>query len=289
MEFGTDKIDRICPGPNPDPAKPTRFTVPTGAVDTHAHVVGTDFVPERSYTPPPASASDYLRMLDGTGMSYGVLVQISVHGTDNRLMLDTLAENAERLRGVAVVAPDVADAELGILAEHGVVGLRLNTLAGGGFGFDQIGRYDSICREMGWHLQLLTNTWHLAEVHTRLSELSVPIVIDHMGDFDVSRGITAPDWRILLGLMADGAWAKLSGAYRLSDVPAFSDTVAFARSLIQTAPDRCVWGSDWPHVGFWGAMPNIADLLHLLAEWAPAPVVRDAILTTNAHRLYGFS
>jgi 2-pyrone-4,6-dicarboxylate lactonase len=92
----------------------------------------------------------------------------------------------------------------------------------------------------------------------------------------------------MLQLMACGAWTKLSGAFRMSRTPDYSDTIPFARSLVAAAPDRCVWGSDWPHVGFWGDMPNIGNLLDLLVDWAPDTATRDAILTTNPHRLYGF-
>ena len=288
MDLGSGGTDQLCPAPNPNPGAPRHFTVPGGAVDTHAHVVGTTFVENRSYTPPPASGEQYLRMLDATGMAYGVLIQISVHGTDNDVMLKVVEENRDRLRAVAVVGPDVADAELSRLAANNVVGLRLNTLAAGGIGLDKLARYNSICWEMGWHLQFLTNTRHLAEVDRELSRLTVPFVVDHMGDFDVERGTDAPDWRLMLRLMSDGAWTKLSGAFRMSKRPDYTDTIPFAQSLVAAAPDRCVWGSDWPHVGFWGKMPDTGDLLDLLVDWVPDEAARDAILTTNPHRLYGF-
>ncbi|MFC9839493.1 amidohydrolase family protein [Rhodococcus sp. NPDC127530] len=289
MDFGTDKVDQVCPAPDPAPHPPRRFTLPAGAVDTHAHVVGHSFVPERSYTPPPASAGQYLSMLDAVGTTYGVLVQISVHGTDNTVMLDVVEGARDRLRAVAVVAPDVDDRTLAHLQDSGVVGLRLNTLSGGGIGLDQLARYDAICAEMGWHLQFLTNTRHLAAAAADLRTLTVPYVVDHMGDFDVTAGVDAPAWTLFLKLMADGAWTKLSGAFRMARTADYSDTIPFAQSLIEAAPDRCVWGSDWPHVGFWGQMPNVGALLDLLPDWAPDPVTREAILTTNAHRLYGFT
>lgn len=288
MDFGV-RASQTCPAPDPIPRGPRRFTVPAGSVDTHAHVVGTQFVSNRSYTPPPATASEYIAMLDATGMTYGVLVQISVHGTDNSVMLDTLSQHGDRLRGIAVVAPEVADCELARLAEAGVVGLRLNTLSGGGIGLGDLDRYNSICSEMGWHLQFLTNTRHLAESVDLVRALTVPYVIDHMGDFVVEAGTTADDWQLMLSLMADGAWVKLSGGFRLSTDPAYADTTPFARSLVEAAPDRCVWGSDWPHVGFWGTMPNVGTLLDLLEEWIPDAALRRDVLTTNAYRLYGFT
>ena len=284
---GTSRLD-LCPAPDPHPHLPAGFTVPAGAVDTHSHVVGNTFVEERSYTPPPAPGDAYLHMLDATGMTYGVLIQVSVHGTDNSLLVEMLRAHSERLRGVAVVAPDVSDKALGELQDAGVVGLRLNTLSGGGIGLDNLDRYEAICAELGWHLQLLTNARRLEPVAPRLSKLNVPFVIDHMGDFDVADGLDSPGWQLMLSLMADGAWTKLSGAFRLSAQAPYADTVPFARSLVEAAPDRCVWGSDWPQVGFFGAMPNVGDLLDVLADWVPDAVTRDAVLTTNAHRLYGF-
>jgi 2-pyrone-4,6-dicarboxylate lactonase len=143
-------------GPDPAPHAPARVAVPPGAVDTHAHIVGDTFVPERSYTPPPASTEDYLHMLDATGMTYGVLVQVSVHGTDNSLLVEALRAHPGRLRGVAVTPPDISDRALAELKDAGVTGLRLNTVTGGGIGLDQLDRLEPVCAELGWHLQFLT-------------------------------------------------------------------------------------------------------------------------------------
>ncbi|MBO0804285.1 MAG: amidohydrolase family protein [Nocardiopsaceae bacterium] len=287
MEFPADKKMEIGPGPDPAPHAPARVTVPPGAVDTHAHVVGDALIPERSYTPPPAPARDYLRMLDATGMTYGVLVQVSVHGTDNTLLLETLRANPGRLRGIAVIPPDPPDATLAELRDAGVTGLRLNSLTGGGTGLDQLDRMDRICAELGWHLQFFTSPRDLSPIASRLSRLTVPYVLDHMGDPDVAAGTGSPEWRLIRDLVADGAWVKLSGANRLADPP-YVGTIPFARSLVDAAPDRCVYGSDWPHVAFWGPMPNDGDLVDLLADWIPDPATRDAVLAGNAQRLYGF-
>jgi 2-pyrone-4,6-dicarboxylate lactonase len=275
------------PGPDPAPRAPRRVTVPAGAVDTHAHIVGDTLIPERSYTPPPASTADYLRMLDATRMTYGVLVQISVHGTDNSLLVEALRANPGRLRGVAVAPADLSDRALGELKDAGVVGLRLNTVTGGGIGLDQLNRLEPVCAELGWHLQFLSNPSALAEAAPRLSRLTVPYVLDHLCAPDVTAGTGSPEWQLVLKLVADGAWVKLSGANRLADPP-YADVIPFARSLAETAPDRCVYGSDWPHTGFWGPMPNDGDLVDLLADWVPDPATRDAVLAGNAQRLYGF-
>lgn len=282
-----------CPGPDPHPHGPTRFVVPKGAVDTHAHVIGQPpaypFVAERSYTPPPATQEQYLAMLDATGMTYGVLVQVSVHGTDNSLMVETLKAHRERLRGIAVIPLGLPDRELAQLKEAGVVGLRLNILYGGGVGFEKVDAYAALAREMGWHLQFLIGAGDLPPLASQLARLPVPFVFDHWGHFPVSRGLADPGFQTLLGLVRDGAWVKLSGAYRNTEEgPPYASTAPFARLLHEAAPDRCVWGSDWPHVSHWNHMMNVGDLLDLLADWVPDAAARDRVLTQNAHRLYGF-
>lgn len=283
----------VCPGPAPDPHGPTRYAVPPGAVDCHAHVIGVPpaypFVPQRSYTPPEATAEQYLAMLDGTGMTYGVLVQVSVHGVDNRLMLNVLRANRQRLRGIAVIPLGLADRELAAMKEAGVVGLRLNVLYGGGIGFDALGSYAALAREMGWHLQFLVDAADLTSIAPQLGQLPVPYVIDHWGHFPVSRGLEDPGFQTMLALLRDGGWVKLSGAYRNSvSGPPYADTIPFARRIHEAAPDRCVWGSDWPNVANWGPMMNIGELLDLMADWVPDPVARDRVFTANAQRLYGF-
>jgi predicted TIM-barrel fold metal-dependent hydrolase len=282
-----------CPGPQPHPHRPRRFTIPPGAVDTHAHVIGAPpdypLVASRSYTPPPASPERYLAMLDATGMTHGVLVQVSAHGTDNRLMVQTLQANRERLRGIAVIPLSLPDRELAGLSEAGVVGLRLNILYGGGIGFEQLDDYAALAREMGWHLQFLIDAADLAPLAPRLGRLPVPFVVDHWGHFPVSRGLSDPGFRTLVSLVRDGGWVKLSGAYRNTVAgPPYVDTIPFARMLHEAAPDRCVWGSDWPHVAHWQHMMNVGNLIDLLADWVPDASARNRVLVDNAQRLYGF-
>lgn len=268
--------------------------MPRGAVDTHAHVIGSPpqypLVPGRSYTPPAASPNDYLAMLDATGMTYGVLVQVSVHGTDNRLLIETLQAHAARLRGIAVAPLGLADRDYRQLQETGIVGLRLNTLFGGGIGFDDVVEYGALCRELGWHLQFLLDARELPALASRLARLAVPYVIDHMGYLPASLGVDHPAFQSLLALVRDGAWVKLSGAYRLTtEGPPYRDTIAFAQRLHQAAPQRCVWGSDWPHVAHYGPMMNVGDLLDLLADWIPDDAARRQVLVDNPERLYGFA
>ena len=281
-----------CPAP-PAIQPPPRITVPQGAVDTHSHVIGAPpaypFVAARSYTPPPASADDYIAMLDATRMTYGVLTQVSVHGTDNRLLEDALRRHPTRLRGIGVLALDASDRERAALKEAGVVGLRLNVLYGGGIGLGEVEGYGDMCKEMGWHLQFLVDAADLPAVARRLGRLPVPFLIDHMGHFPTTRGVGSEGFQTLLSLVRDGAWVRLSGAYRTSvEGPPYEDTVPFAQALAAAAPERCVWGSDWPHVANWGVMMTVADLLDLLARWVPDEMLRNRILTENPQRLFGF-
>jgi 2-pyrone-4,6-dicarboxylate lactonase len=292
-----DPIDRgpapPCPAPDATSRRPTLFEVPPDAVDTHAHVIGLPpeypFVEGRSYTPPEASASAYLSMLGHTGMTYGVLVQVSVHGTDNRLMLQTLRANRERLRGIAVIPLGLPDHELAELKAAGVVGLRLNVLYGGGVGLEDLERYGALCRELDWHLQFLVDARELPPIASRLSALPVPFVVDHMGHFPTSHGVQSEGFQTLVSLVRDGGWVKLSGAFRntVEEAP-FRDTTPYAQALIDAAPDRCVWGSDWPHVANWEPMPNVGELLDVLADWVPDDAIRHRVLVDNPGRLYGF-
>lgn len=282
---------RLEPDPAPDdsPHPPRTYALPAGAVDTHAHVIGTQWIEDRSYTPHPAPPQAYLRMLDATGMAYGVLVQVSVHGTDNRLMRDTVKANRHRLRGIAVIEHTLDQAGLRDLKEAGIVGLRLNTTTGGGMGLDALAEYEAICREMDWHLQFLVNAGQLPSLAPKIARLRVPAVFDHMGYVSPDLADTEAG-HTLLQMARDGAWVKLSGGFRISQAQApYHDVIPFARALAEAAPSRCVWGSDWPHVSFGKTMPNTGDLLDLLGQCVPDPARRDAILAANPQRLYGFA
>ncbi|GAB7521642.1 amidohydrolase family protein [Paraburkholderia sp. 2C] len=284
----------LCLAPPARQSGATAFTMPANAVDTHAHVIGEPprypWMSERAYTPPPAPAEAYLRMLDETGSAYGVLVQVSVHGQDNTLMLDTLRANRARLRGVVVPALGLPDARYQAMVDAGAVGMRINVLfGGGGISFAQLDEYDALARDWGWHIQFLLDARDLTELGPRLARLRSPIVVDHMGHLPASSGVQADGFQRLVGLVRDGAWVKLSGAYRLSaEEPPYRDTSAYAQALADAAPTRCVWGSDWPHVAQWNTMPTVSQLLDTLALWVPDAALRNQILTTNAHALYGF-
>ena len=283
----------LCLVPDPHPTGPTRYRVPEGAIDTHAHVIGAPpgypYVPDRSYTPHAASAQTYLAMLDATGMAKGVLVQVSVHGTDNRLLVETLRAHPERLRGIAVIPLGLPDRDLAELSEAGVRGLRLNVLFGGGVGLDRLDDYGALAREMGWHLQFLLDARDLAENAPRIARLPVPVVVDHMGHMPTLAGVDHPGFQALLGLVRDGGWIKMSGAFRTSvEGPPYRDTIPYARALNAAAPDRCIWGSDWPHVSQYERAPKTGELLDLLGEWVPDEERRRMLFVDNPRRLYGF-
>jgi 2-pyrone-4,6-dicarboxylate lactonase len=291
--FATEKAP-LCSGPDPNPQLPKRFVVPAGAVDTHAHILGLPpkypLSDARAYTAPEAPLPRYLAMLEATGMQYGVLVQASVHGSDNNLIKDALIAQRGKLRGIAVIAPEINERELEDLNKAGYVGCRINVLFGGGIGFDAI---DALARKVtsfGWHLQFLMDVREIAPIAKKLENLSVPWVVDHMGHMPTSAGLNNPGFQTFLSLLRNSnGWVKMSGAFRQSVEGApYRDTIPFAHALIATRPDRLVWGSDWPHVAIKPPMPKIGELLDLLADWVPDADQRKRILVDNAHKLYGF-
>ena len=282
-----------CRAPDPAPRTP-RLTVPPGACDCHAHILGPltryPYVAERGYTPPEALLSSYRHMLATLGLSRGVIVQPSVYGTDNRATLAALAAGA--FRGVAVAAPEVSDGELAALHEAGVRGLRINPLYKHAAGLADCPKLAEKIAPFGWHLQIFLDVSGLQdEERTMLACLPVPLVIDHMGYMPVAKGLDQPGFQWLLGQLAEGhAWVKLSGAYYLSAEPGppYGDVVPMAQALIAANPQRCVWASNWPHPLVPGDMPNDGDLLDLLGEWAPDAGLRRTILVDNPATLYGF-
>jgi 2-pyrone-4,6-dicarboxylate lactonase len=289
----TNLEPRPCQGPDPHPRAP-HFRPPPGSCDTHAHVIGSPerypFTPKRSYTPPPAPEEAYLAMHDALGIQRGVLVQVSVHGTDNRLLVETLRRHPQRLRGIAVVAPDISEAELDVLDAAGVRGLRCNELFGGGIGLEAMETLAKRIAHRGWHLQLLIDGPRLLSASARLARLPVPFVVDHMGYIPAANGVGDPGFQELCKLLKEAdCWVKISGANRISTQPIpYRDTIPLARTLVATRAERLVWGSDWPHVAIEGPIANDGTLLDLLAEWVPDEATRNRILVDNPAALYGF-
>jgi len=266
--------------------------MPKGAVDTHAHVISAaSFVPDRSYTSPEATEEQYIRMLDEVGMTYGVLIQVSVNGQDNAPMLKVLERHPQRLRGVAVPLLNQPDAYYQNMKDKGVVGIRMNVMfSGGGLDLSKLEECDALARDWGWHIQFLLNANDLPTLMPRMQKMQSTLVIDHMGYLRTSVGLSSPGFKALLDLVRERAWVKVSGAYRLTDqAPPYNEVVPYATALIEAAPDRCIWGSDWPHVANWGVMPSVAQMLESLALYAPDEHTRNRILCTNPQRHYGFN
>ncbi|WP_333668967.1 amidohydrolase family protein [Acinetobacter guillouiae] len=269
------------------------FKVPFGAVDTHAHVISDSslypFVNNRSYTPPPAPVSKYLKMLDELQMSFGVLIQISVYGTDNSYMLEVLKKYPNKLRGVAVVSPEITDKELESMHQLGIRGLRINVLFGGGVSLAVMEKLADRIKDFGWHLEFLLDARDLPELMPKLIKLPVTGVIDHIGHFPVEAGLNNEGFTSLRRLVTDhDYWVKLSGAYRISNKSeTYQDVKPFAQTLISDSPEHMLWGSDWPHVSQ-SETPNSGKLLNLLKDWAPDQETRNRILVSNPGFLYDF-
>jgi len=288
-----------CLPPDPHPHAPA-FMVPQGACDCHAHICGPQshygYVPERIYTPPDALLPAYDGLLTALAVARAVLVQPSFHGTDNRAMLSAMRASRRPMRGVAVLDDDVEERELIALHETGVRGARLNIVdvktGKGELPLQKIKALAERIAPFGWHIEFLMHVDEFPDLDRMLGGLPVEFVFGHLGYVRADKGVTTPGFQALLRLMRDRrAWVKLTGPYRISCGPLpHADTNPFAAALVETAPDRLVWGSDWPHVKVtWDiAMPNDGDLLDLLATWVPDAGLRHKVLVENPARLYGF-
>jgi len=269
------------------------------ACDCHAHVCGPasryPYVPNRLYTPKDALPADYRQMLDSLGMERGVLVQPSIYGTDNQAMLDALAADPQRLRGVAVVPYDIHARELEKLHQAGVRGVRQNIVdlkeGKGVLPLDELRRLAVKVKPFGWHVEFLMHVDEFPDLERQLADFPVDVVFGHLGYVSTSKSPSEPGFQALLRLMKDGrAWVKLTAPYRLtmSALP-YGDTDVFARALVDAAPQRLVWGTDWPHVFIKTAMPEDRKLLGLLEHWVPDREMRKRILVDHPAELYGFT
>jgi predicted TIM-barrel fold metal-dependent hydrolase len=270
---------------------------PPGACDAHCHIFGPaarfPFAPDRAYTPPDAGLELFAALQRRLGLSRAVFVQASCHGTDNAAMVDALERGEGRYAGVAMLPPDVDDDEIRRLHDAGVRGTRFNFVAHLG-GAPDLGEFWSIVHRVaafGWHVVLHFDARDLPEHIALLEAMPCPYVIDHMGRVPVEGGLDQEPFEALLGLLADErAWVKISGAERLTagGTPPYDDVVPFARALLAVAPDRVLWGTDWPHPNV-RAMPDDGDLVDLLAAFAPDEALRNRVLVHNPERLYDFS
>jgi len=283
-----------CAPPDPAPRAP-RFTVPPLACDTHMHIVGPieryPYQRNRSYTPPDAPLVRYRALMAMLGHQRHVVVQPSVYGTDNGRLLDTLAEIGPGARGVAVIDAKAPDRLIERLHDAGVRGARFNFVFPGGVPFSDAEAVARRVAPLGWHLDFLLDVSTFEDLERRLSALATDSVLAHMGHCPARHGLDHPGRLALLRLLKEGrTWVKLTGGERFTQEKhaPYGDVARVARTLVETAPGRCLWGTDWPHVQLPVPMPNDGTLMDQLATWCPDTETRRAILVDNPARLYGF-
>jgi 2-pyrone-4,6-dicarboxylate lactonase len=284
------------PPPHADPHPPTAFVPPANACDAHCHIFGPGdrfpYAADRAYTPPDSGLEDFERLQARLGLSRAVFVQASCHGTDNAAMVDAIERGKGRYAGVAMIDDSFTDAQIGALHDVGVRGTRFNFVAhlGGAPEMHEFWRIVYRVKKFGWHIVLHFDAKDLGTYADLLDQMPVPYVIDHMARVDASAGLEQEPFQRLLGLMNDErAWVKISGAERLTadGPPPYDDVAPYAQALIAAAPDRVLWGTDWPHPNV-RHMPDDGDLVDLLARFAPDEATRHRILVTNPETLYDF-
>jgi len=273
---------------------PPRLKCPADACDCHMHVYDSRFppAPTATTTPPRAPVKDYRAVQQRLGLTRTVVVQPSVYGTDNRCTLEAMAALGKAARGVAVVDPSVTDAQLRGLTDAGIRGIRFHMLTGGVLGWEVLEQMAARVLPFGWHVQLQMDGRNLPRYQSLLKGLPVRLVVDHVGKFLEPVSPDHPAFLTLLDLVDTGrCWVKLSAPYEVSasGPPHYRDVGRLAKRLVAAAPERMVWASNWPHPSEPRAhLPDDADLLDLLLEWAPRESDRHRILVDNPADLYGF-
>jgi predicted TIM-barrel fold metal-dependent hydrolase len=269
-------------GPHPDPRKP-EFKLPPGACDCHCHVFGPSdrfpLSPSRKYTPPDAPKEDLAGLHEVLGIERAVIVQASVQGTDNRAVLDAIASRPDRYRGVAIIEDGLGAEDLAALDAGGIRGARFTILRrlGGAPDFARFERLLGRIAPFGWHADLHAEADDLPPFARLSREMGVPIVIDHMAKVKGEGGADQEQFQTLLDIARDeNCWIKVSCPDRGSGMGfPFSDMVAIARALIEAAPDRVLWGTDWPHVNARAKRPpNDGDLVDFLPLYMDAAILQ---------------
>jgi predicted TIM-barrel fold metal-dependent hydrolase len=278
------------------------FKAPALACDSHFHVFGPaeryPYGTDLRYPPPLAPLPDYLKLAKSLGFERFVFVQPSAYGRNNDCMLDAMREIGDRCRGIVDVDEHIPDRDIERLNGAGVRGVRVNVspvkAAESGFAatlLPRIQRLDARCAEFGWHLDFLTPGWLTQELLPVFDRLRVPFSIAHMGMFLARDGAAQPGFQAFLDRLKNGngrCWVKLTGVYRMSQTPGFADAAPLARALIEAAPGRLIWGSDYPHLSFADKVGSV-ELFNLLGQWAPDEATRRRILVDNPQSLFGFS
>lgn len=279
------------------------FRAPPLSCDAHFHVFGpADRYPvggvneKLRYTPPLAPIEDYLAHMRPLGFERFVFVQPSAYGRDNSCMLDAMRV-LPGTRGIVDIDQDAPDSLLAELNTIGVRSVRINVSPvkqpEDGFAagmLPRIERLDARCAELGWHLDFLLPGWLTREHMGLLRRLRCEFSVAHMGMFLARNGAGQPGFQELLDLLRHGngrAWVKLTGTYRMSTAPGFADVDPMVAALIAAAPDRLIWGSDYPHLSFADKVGTI-ELFNLLHRWAPDDATKRKILVENPARLFGF-
>lgn len=274
-----------------------RIHVPDDACDCHHHIydpVRYPYVPQDVRNQPPATVDAYRMLQRKLGLKRNVIVQPSAYGFDNACTLAALKDMGAAARAVVVIAPSIGDAELEAMHGLGVRGIRFNIATGASRDPDAILKLAQRVHALGWHAQFWMSANDTVQMEGFLQKLPCPIVFDHRGHLPPPAGASHPAFKLICSLLDQGkAWVKLSGLYLDTGVsgPSYADTVAVGRAFVDVAPERMVWGTDWPHPSVFSerqAWPDDAVMLNLLAEQAPDESVRHRILVDNPAKLYGF-
>jgi predicted TIM-barrel fold metal-dependent hydrolase len=289
---------RVSLPPDPNPRRP-RFTPPPGTCDTHFHVFGPPhqfpYSEARRYTPPAAPIEHFFGMAEIVGIERGVMVQPTVHRWDNAFTLHMVERGEGRLRGMVHANPNFTEADHRTLHAGGVRGVRFNAVMRNGGSFDQarFARVLSQVEALGWVIDLHIDPDFLAPHAELVRRIPLPVVIDHFANVHSTSGNDLANFNILYDLLGEAhVWLKISGADRLMSRGArYDDIVSLARALIARAPDRIIWGTDWPHSNIFkpGGVPNDGDLMDMMLDFAPDEADRRRILVDNPARLFGFN
>jgi predicted TIM-barrel fold metal-dependent hydrolase len=287
-------MPKLTTGPDPHPKKP-RIKAPPGACDTHIHLFGPaakyPFAPDSPYIAHDALPETFFALQDKLGMSTAVVVSPGGYGRNYSLLADVLTKYPERFRGIALLRDDTPSSEIGRLTKLGVRGMRMMSHKRGQHVPNYSKEIAARVHEHGWHIQFYPHGTDIVEYADKLLALPNQIVLDHFASIPAAGGVDQPAVKAVLKMLATGkVWLKLSGPMRCTaEPPPYPSVTPLAHVFVKHAPERMVWGSDWPHVNLDGmVMPNDGDLLDLLAEWVPEAAVRNRILTQNAKALYGF-
>ena len=289
---------RDCLPPDRNPRKPS-VKLPKGSIDTHVHVFeqGYALSPGRGYNPPDSTLADLKHLHATLGVDRVVFTQPSVYGTDNSAILNASqklnAETPNRARCVVAITMDIGDDELRRLDQAGVRGVRLNTDNKGGMPvtFDEIPALAARLKPLGWHVEFLFPGKDIIDLMPVFTALTIPLSIGHFAYQPATAGASAPGFKALIELMRRGnTWMKISGANRVSetDLPPYDDVKPLAQALIDAAPDRIMWGTDWPHPNKYVVNPNDGDLVDAFGDWVSDEAMRRKIMVDTPARFYRF-